>query len=335
MAKDPVCHMDVDPKKAAAQSSYKGEVIYFCAVGCKTKFDADPGKYLPAPSDRLAVSRGPRPLRARDGGVGGQHPRGRLHPHRAADRPGPRRRGERGVHAVAGLRGAAGARARSSGATPIPRSPRTSPAERRADGGGLHAAAGRAVRAARRAPGSSSMPASRSPGWPARSPSCPRPPPRGSLPATRARCWELDTAGWEDLPDSCFTYSAAGRALLGSRAGDHPGDARALQPAARRPEVFVRRKVSRLVPDGPAPSPVSLDARQRSRLRPPLRDRPRLGHASWPPTRSRRGCPISASAASPRPRSPRLIGQPADRALRRAHPGLARGRTRAAPSSTT
>jgi P-type Cu+ transporter len=48
MAKDPVCHMDVDPKTAAAQSSYKGEVIYFCATSCKTKFDADPAKYLPA-----------------------------------------------------------------------------------------------------------------------------------------------------------------------------------------------------------------------------------------------------------------------------------------------
>jgi YHS domain-containing protein len=48
MATDPVCHMDVDPKRAAAQSSYKGETIYFCASGCKTKFDADPERYLPA-----------------------------------------------------------------------------------------------------------------------------------------------------------------------------------------------------------------------------------------------------------------------------------------------
>ena len=46
MAKDPVCSMEVDPKKAAAQSSYKGQTIYFCAVGCKQKFDADPGKYV-------------------------------------------------------------------------------------------------------------------------------------------------------------------------------------------------------------------------------------------------------------------------------------------------
>ena len=46
MAKDPVCNMEVDPKKAAAQSNYKGQMIYFCAVGCKQKFDADPEKYL-------------------------------------------------------------------------------------------------------------------------------------------------------------------------------------------------------------------------------------------------------------------------------------------------
>jgi YHS domain-containing protein len=46
MAKDPVCGMDVDPKKAAAQSNYKGQTIYFCAVGCKQTFDANPEKYL-------------------------------------------------------------------------------------------------------------------------------------------------------------------------------------------------------------------------------------------------------------------------------------------------
>jgi Cu+-exporting ATPase len=46
MAKDPVCSMEVDPKKAAAQSNYKGQIVYFCAVGCKQKFDANPEKYL-------------------------------------------------------------------------------------------------------------------------------------------------------------------------------------------------------------------------------------------------------------------------------------------------
>jgi Cu+-exporting ATPase len=46
MAKDPVCKMDVDPKSAAGQSLHRGQTYYFCAVDCKTKFDADPEKYL-------------------------------------------------------------------------------------------------------------------------------------------------------------------------------------------------------------------------------------------------------------------------------------------------
>ena len=46
MAKDPVCHMDVEPAKAAAQSRHQGQTYYFCAVGCKQKFDRDPEKYL-------------------------------------------------------------------------------------------------------------------------------------------------------------------------------------------------------------------------------------------------------------------------------------------------
>ena len=46
MAVDPVCKMTVDPPKAAAQSSYKGETYYFCAVGCKQKFDCEPERYL-------------------------------------------------------------------------------------------------------------------------------------------------------------------------------------------------------------------------------------------------------------------------------------------------
>lgn len=46
MAKDPVCGMDVDEKKAAATSEYKGKTIYFCAVGCKKAFDKDPEKYI-------------------------------------------------------------------------------------------------------------------------------------------------------------------------------------------------------------------------------------------------------------------------------------------------
>jgi Cu+-exporting ATPase len=46
MAIDPVCKMEVDEKKAPATSEYKGKKYYFCAVGCKKAFDADPEKYL-------------------------------------------------------------------------------------------------------------------------------------------------------------------------------------------------------------------------------------------------------------------------------------------------
>ena len=46
MAVDPVCKMDVDEKKAAATSEYKGKKYYFCAAGCKKAFDSNPEKYL-------------------------------------------------------------------------------------------------------------------------------------------------------------------------------------------------------------------------------------------------------------------------------------------------
>jgi Cu+-exporting ATPase len=46
MARDPVCQMEVEPAKAAAQSSHKGQTYYFCAVACKQKFDRDPDTYL-------------------------------------------------------------------------------------------------------------------------------------------------------------------------------------------------------------------------------------------------------------------------------------------------
>lgn len=45
MAKDPVCGMEVDEKKAPAKSQHMGKTYYFCAPGCKKAFDQDPGKY--------------------------------------------------------------------------------------------------------------------------------------------------------------------------------------------------------------------------------------------------------------------------------------------------
>jgi YHS domain-containing protein len=46
MAIDPVCKMTVEPARAAAQSRYRGQTYYFCAVGCKQQFDKDPQQYL-------------------------------------------------------------------------------------------------------------------------------------------------------------------------------------------------------------------------------------------------------------------------------------------------
>lgn len=46
MAKDPVCGMIVDEKNAPATTAWQGHTYYFCAPGCKTEFERDPGKYV-------------------------------------------------------------------------------------------------------------------------------------------------------------------------------------------------------------------------------------------------------------------------------------------------
>lgn len=46
MAIDPVCKMTVEESKAAATAEYQGKTYYFCAAGCKRKFEQDPQKYL-------------------------------------------------------------------------------------------------------------------------------------------------------------------------------------------------------------------------------------------------------------------------------------------------
>ena len=56
---DPVCGMKVLPEKAAASAHHAGRTWYFCAPGCKTKFEADPGKYdgsRPAPLISIAAA---------------------------------------------------------------------------------------------------------------------------------------------------------------------------------------------------------------------------------------------------------------------------------------
>jgi Cu+-exporting ATPase len=45
VAVDPVCRMEIDPRKAAARSTYEGRTYYFCCPGCKARFDAEPAAY--------------------------------------------------------------------------------------------------------------------------------------------------------------------------------------------------------------------------------------------------------------------------------------------------
>ncbi len=45
---DPVCGMTVVIKSAKHQADYQGQTYYFCGAGCKTKFLANPAKYLTA-----------------------------------------------------------------------------------------------------------------------------------------------------------------------------------------------------------------------------------------------------------------------------------------------
>ena len=43
---DRVCGMWIEIKGAQLTSVYKGETYYFCAKGCKEKFDQDPEYYM-------------------------------------------------------------------------------------------------------------------------------------------------------------------------------------------------------------------------------------------------------------------------------------------------
>jgi len=58
--------------------------------------------------------------------------------------------------------------------------------------------------------------------------------------------WHLDMAGWADLPDSCFTYSAAGRTLFDTRTVAAAAVPDLYSPRPGQRAVFERRKVVRL-----------------------------------------------------------------------------------------
>ena len=52
--KDVVCGMTVDPATTAHKADHDGKSFYFCGAGCRTKFLADPGKYLQPTPAKLA-----------------------------------------------------------------------------------------------------------------------------------------------------------------------------------------------------------------------------------------------------------------------------------------
>ena len=47
MAEDPVCHMQVDVKKAPGGTyEHAGRTYYFCGPGCRVAFSKEPEAYL-------------------------------------------------------------------------------------------------------------------------------------------------------------------------------------------------------------------------------------------------------------------------------------------------
>src|ERR1700759_4421326 len=59
-ARDPVCGMTVDPESSKHRFEHHGESFHFCCAGCRTKFAADPQKYLDKrePPDSAPVPEG-------------------------------------------------------------------------------------------------------------------------------------------------------------------------------------------------------------------------------------------------------------------------------------
>jgi Protein of unknown function (DUF2889) len=69
-------------------------------------------------------------------------------------------------------------------------------------------------------------------------------------PGDARRYWQLDTTGWVDLPNSCFTYSAAGRALLDVRPVTTSMTPELYSPPPGATGVFRRKKLARLLVTG-------------------------------------------------------------------------------------
>jgi Cu+-exporting ATPase len=58
VVKDPVCGMSVDPAKSPHRAEARGQVFRFCCAGCRTRFEADPDRYLdPKPAEPQTLAR--------------------------------------------------------------------------------------------------------------------------------------------------------------------------------------------------------------------------------------------------------------------------------------
>lgn len=61
MAMDPVCGMTLDKENAPAQAEYDGQMVYFCANGCRDEFLIEPSRYdLTAAHDLSKEQKRPR-----------------------------------------------------------------------------------------------------------------------------------------------------------------------------------------------------------------------------------------------------------------------------------
>jgi P-type Cu+ transporter len=81
---DPVCHMPVDPARTTHKTEHEGVTHYFCAGGCREKFEAEPGRYLSGAKAPLA-SRTEAPTKSVPAGTIYTCP---MHPQIRQDHPG-------------------------------------------------------------------------------------------------------------------------------------------------------------------------------------------------------------------------------------------------------
>ncbi|MCY4122925.1 MAG: YHS domain-containing protein, partial [Acidobacteria bacterium] len=85
--RDPVCGMWVDPKTAADSCAYRGHTYYFCRSHCRTRFQADPDRYLGSRETPAAPAAGSGQSAPEDRGQPASYTCP-MHPEVLSDQPG-------------------------------------------------------------------------------------------------------------------------------------------------------------------------------------------------------------------------------------------------------